>query len=323
MHGHVGRPLVPWRRGKTIVSALLALGLALAACSSGGAPTASSTTTGVHSSPNGGQSQIAWGRFDPSGLALFTANADGTNVHALLPGSGYEIPQWSPDGSKLAAVGAGADGLAVGGVGKGNGSGFHLFRAPLAGLNVPCWMWSPDGARLACEAWDNRRPSRNGLYTTRSSDGQDLQRLTRSPDGRHDVPCGYSQDGSRIAFLRPSLADEEQGELMVVNADGTNAHKLGHMKVDGCSWSPDGRTILTGAEGFLYRVSMNGSASRIRIQASGLASRAAWSSDGSRIIFSLDAGGGQKDIYTMLANGSNLIQITNTPSDEEFGTWRP
>ena len=51
------------------------------------------------------------------------------------------------------------------------------------------------------------------------------------------------------------------------------------------------------------------------------ATRGAWSPDGSWIVFSRVASTGE-DIYIVRNDGTNLHQVTNTPSqDEEFGEW--
>ena len=107
--------------------------------------------------------------------------------------------------------------------------------------------WSPDGSRLACEGWDDTDLSRNGIYTVRSSDGGDLARVTTSPDGAHDIPTDYSPDGRQIVFVRGKPGDEANSTLMVVNVDGSGARALSDQNLRWGRWSPDGKTILSGA----------------------------------------------------------------------------
>ena len=45
-----------------------------------------------------------------------------------------------------------------------------------------------------------------------------------------------------------------------------------------------------------------------------------WSPDGTRIVFCMDIHG-QEDIYTANADGSNLVQVTNTPEFENGPDW--
>jgi Tol biopolymer transport system component len=97
------------------------------------------------------------------------------------------------------------------------------------------------------------------MYTVRASDGGGLIRVTTSPGGGHDVPWDYSPDGRQIVFLRDNLVDEEHNTLMVVNVDGADPRVLTDRKVGlACRWSPDGKTILTEADGSLLLVPVDG-----------------------------------------------------------------
>ena len=61
--------------------------------------------------------------------------------------------------------------------------------------------WSPDGERLACEAYGVDDRGRNGIYSIRVSDGGGLTRITSNPGGE-DIPGDYSPDGTRLVFFR-------------------------------------------------------------------------------------------------------------------------
>ena len=151
--------------------------------------------------------------------------------------------------------------------------------------------------------------------------------MTTSPAGAHDIPGDYSPDARKIVFVRSGLADEVQHALMVVNVDGSDEHALTDRKVGAAgSWSPDGRTILTDADGSLLLVRVDGSQPNpitIDEATDGFALRGAWSPDGDWIVFSLTVNAGYSDIYIMRKDGTDLHQITDTPGqDEEFGDWR-
>jgi Tol biopolymer transport system component len=302
-----------------LVALFFALGAAACGTSQSGAATTARRGSPSDSASTSATGHIVYGRFDPEGVALFTANADGTGTMPLLPGSGAEQPHWSPDGTKLAI--AGFDRVVVGGVVNADGTGYHLFDSPDATLNLACVVWSPDSTRLACEGFDEAHPTRNGVYTVRATDGGDLQRVTT----HRDIPCAYSPDGSRLGLIRTNPGDEEHSELLVVAVDGTSERRLVTKKVGlACDWSPDGQTILTERNGSLLLVNLNGRVTEIPDEAPGssVATRAAFSPNGSSIIFSLDLGD-QLDIYTMRVDGSDLVQITDSPADEEFGDWGP
>jgi Tol biopolymer transport system component len=112
---------------------------------------------------------------------------------------------------------------------------------------------------------------------------------------------------------------------VVANIDGSGERAITDGKVGmWCSWSPDGKTILTEANGSLLLVPLDGSQPRpIRIVADApvTATRGAWSPDGAWMVFSRVTSTGE-DIYTVRRDGTNLHQVTDTPGqDEEFGDW--
>jgi Tol biopolymer transport system component len=268
---------------------------------------------------------LAYGRFSPDGTHVFTANTDGTDERELLS-SVAEGPRFSPDGRRLVVVVESPQGLIFSGFVNPDGSNFMRLDSPDPTLNLGCGSWSPDGSRLGCEAWDDTDVTRQGVYTVRASDGGDLTRVSTSPAGTHDGYCGgHSPNGRQLLFLRADLPDEEQATMMVVNVDGSDERPLIAQKVGlWCDWSPDGKTILTEANGSLLLVPVDGSqpsAIEIAADAPVTATRAAWSPDGTWIVFSRVTSTGE-DIYIMRKDGTNLHQVTDTPGqDEEFGEW--
>ena len=283
--------------------------------------------------PNG---QIVLGRFDPAlgDTVSFTVNPDGSHEQQLFPGTS-EVPRWSPDGTQVALLARCTDGeenCAVTIVDPDTGT-FRQLKAPDPSLFTACPFWSSDGTRLACEGFGEPDPSRNGIYTIRSSDGGGLTQVTSNPGG-DDIPGDYSPDGNQIAFARmdPTRPPGGNQAVFVVNVDGSGLRRItpwglaDSRRGSGGSWSPDGRRILFGAHGFLYVVHPDGTGLRpIRLDTGGsayYAFQAGWSPDGSRIVFSMyPRKGGRDDIYTAKADGTDLVQVTNTPDFEEFVDW--
>jgi Tol biopolymer transport system component len=268
--------------------------------------------------------RLAYGRFSPDGTHVFTANTDGTDEQALLP-SIAEGPRFSPDGRRLAVVVESPQGLIFFGLVNPDGSDFVRFDSPDPTLNLGCVTWSPDGSRLACEAWDDTDVTRHGIYTVRASDGGDLTRVTTSPVGTKDLgPGAYSPDGRQLVFVRANLPDDEHPRLMVVNVDGSDERPLIAQEVGGGNrWSPDGKTILTESNGSLLLVPLDGGQPTAIYIRKGpvIATGGAWSPDGTWIVFSRVTSSGE-DIYIMRRDGTNLHQVTDTPGqDEEFGEW--
>src|SRR5579885_2904415 len=59
----------------------------------------------------------------------------------------------------------------------------------------------------------------DGLYTV-AGDGGTPQRIWTAPAGQRATEPRWSPDGGRIAFIGPD------GNVWVINADGTNAHAV-------------------------------------------------------------------------------------------------
>ena len=194
--------------------------------------------------PNG---QIIFGRFstDLGDFQIFTANPDGTSQIQLLPRVA-ECPRWSPNGTRILVCAAKPGGLLRPATVRPDGSGFTLLDNPDPTLNLACWAWSPSGARLGCEGWDDVNPGLAGVFTVRSSDGGGLVRVTANPYGAHDIPGDYSPGGSTIVFLRNNDPSTETGALFVVNTNGSGLRRITawNFAEDPGSWSPDGKSIL-------------------------------------------------------------------------------
>ena len=254
-----GRTAAPRRR---LSISILAAAFVMTAC--GGQGIAPSTESVATSGPSGASTtaadpspttppaalpagRLVYGQWIGDVGTIFTSNPDGTDITPLLPTGTGEQPRWSPDGRHISIVAENGDGLVFVGLIDPDGSHYVQFDSPGPRLNLGCLAWSPDGSRLACEGWDDTDLSRNGIYTVRSSDGGDLARVTTSPDGAHDIPTDYSPDGHQIVFVRGKPGDEANSTLMVVNVDGSGARALSDQNLRQGRWSPDGKTILSGA----------------------------------------------------------------------------
>jgi Tol biopolymer transport system component len=282
--------------------------------------------------PNG---QIVFAREDPAidDLTAFTINPDGTHESALLPGLPGECPRWSPDGTKITVPALTEDGQVTVATVNADGTGYTLLGpAPDPLLNLGCSTWSPDGTRLAVEGFNDEHPELAGIYTERSSDGGDLVRVTDNPFDDADLVGDYSPDGTQISFSRAKpIRGGDAFALFVVNTDGSGLRQLTPYRVAGesSSWSPDGKQILINSRlGALIAVNVDGTGLRV-IPIQGVRGvyfvfGPGWSPDGTRIVFPMFLPStGQVDIFTVRANGTDLVQVTDTPDGEEFADWGP
>jgi TolB protein len=261
------------------------------------------------SGPNG---RIVFSRVvQDDDTVTYTVNPDGTRMQRLFAGfSGF--PRWSPDGSQVALLAPCTDGeenCAVTIVDPDTGI-FREFKWPDPALETHCGFgWSPDGKRLACESFGVTDPSRNGIYTIRSSDGGGLTRVTSNPGG-DDIPGDYSPDGKRLVFSRadPSRPANANVALFVVNLDGTGLRRITPWGLpffeDAGRWSPDGKTILFDDTKSVYVVHPDGTGLAKIPLLTGTFSRLQnpdWSPDGTKIVLSL---------FTKRGSGTRLAGST-------------
>ncbi len=280
-------------------------------------------------------------RGDPG--SLFTIDADGRNeklIHQAWDGIGL-----SPDGQTLLSPTLAPDGrlLPLLVATDGSGEGFLALNDPTLQMGVT--DWSPDGARLVFEAWDDTDQSRKGIYTV-SRSGSDIVRLTTA-GWRRDFPAyagAYSPDGGRILFLRPASEVDGDGvsmNLFVVKADGTGLVQLNPAGTNtilfgpsGASdWSPDGKQVVfVGSDGDFWKtdrhavftVAVDGSQLK-RITPWGDFLSVQWSPDGKTLAFTMATPTTKYQIYTARPDGSDLKQITSSDDGTlSFGPmWSP
>jgi WD40-like Beta Propeller Repeat len=220
---------------------------------------------------------------------LSTINADGSGLTVLSPDSLFDgEPAWSPDGARIAWVHG--DDIAVT---NADGSGTVNLTNGVGRNASP--SWSPDGSRLAFTS--TRESELPQLFTMRA-DGSDVTRLTEGsalypawspagdriafsgdsggvgglfqirPDGSglarlttailYDYSPAWSPDGSRIAFHR-IWGRNRDGDIFLMNADGSDITMLTHYTGVAPAWSPDGSKIVYRKDpGDLYFIAVDG-----------------------------------------------------------------
>ena len=249
---------------------------------------------------------ISFGRHDSAqdDTVPYVINPDGTHERRLRD-EVHEATFWSPNGNQVGFT----DGVI-----NADGTGFRSFDNAFDPLFVPCWAWSPDGNRCLAEGWDDSDASRNGLYLLNASARTRPVQLTH----HRDVPGRFSRDGSMVAFNR-------DGDLWIVAIDGTGERLVADLDLEpgALSFSPDDKTILTASGGVLYRIDVaTGAKTTIRIVGERNATiwDGVYSPDGTRILIRRPQVNGA-DLYTMRVDGTNLVRLTTTPTDERFVDW--
>ena len=285
---------------------------------------ASATATTAGAMPSG--ELIAFERSVPGAEErdLYAVGADGGEPRLLHSPGGY--PHWSPDGSAL-AFGACLNPpdctTAVALLDRSTGD-VHGHSMPDPNLFTACTIWAPSGKKLACEGNSEVNPGRNGVYTIRASDGRGLTRMTSNPGGI-DIPLAYSPDGSQLLLARTRSSGSADQALFVTPISGGQPRRItpwGYTD-DFASWSPDGRTIVFGTNGALYRVGPDGHGlAEITLKLpDGSKAQAAFdvsfSPGGERIVFSL--GSPDPGLYAARADGGDVMKLTD--AEDHHANW--
>jgi Tol biopolymer transport system component len=273
---------------------------------------------------------------------IYTVNPDGSSLRRLtkdIPAS-PRFPAWSPDGTQIAFNGGhiwvmGADGS--------NPRTLTPNKLSLQGTERPRWL--PDGKRVA---FDHSVSEYEGpdIYTV-DLDGSNLTNITNTPKKVSEYRFDFSPDGSQMCLDR-YVSDPRKPQkdgLYVMNTDGSNPTRLTHSDFNYCAWSPDGTKIAYSSNHFsehdvldtdVYVINPDGSGKTNLTNTRATDQYPQWSPDGTKIVFSSDrhnaipADGFESattlpsDIYTVDADGSDVVRVTKTPSvSESLPDWQP
>ena len=335
-------------RWAIVLAAALAT-LGLPACGGGddateASPAGSSEPTGP--STNRAEGRIVFQRYDPStdGPVTYTVDPDGGDLRPLFLDGNSEMARWSPDGTVI-NVFCCDDGMVAHLVDPRTGKMETALPPPDPDIETFCGgAWSPDGERLACEAYGVDDRARNGIYSIRVSDGGGLTRITSNPGGE-DIPGDYSPDGTRLVFFRVE-ANDDTG-IFVTNVDGTGlveiSGRLDDISPDDIAegnWSPTGDQILFAARRSddhhktIWVVNADGTSLHeleIDPKCGGLWSdpeavgcySPAWSPDGTKIVYVRSTPEGEDEgIYIANADGSGSVRVTDDEDDQpDWGAY--
>ena len=287
------------------------------------------------------------------GVPLFRALPDGTQVTTINRRPGF-FSDWRADGRRIAFDFFQANGAPQIATMKPDGSdlrvltsGPHVHEAP---------SWSPNGRRIVFgyspDLFDEEAPEdfETRLWTMRA-DGSHARPLPMRRPG-FDAEARYSPNGRWIAFARlrqPAKKRElVQTAIFIVKAKGGRVRRLTRWAdypdqptprdayPEHPTWSPDSRWIVfnLGPNGTIQAIRRNGRDRHTILAArEGFGAHKPWySPDGTRLLFMCETqgtlpeppDGHNEDICVANADGSNVINLTNTPKVfENWPSWGP
>lgn len=304
---------------------------ALALIVTGSAAATAGATFPGHNGP------IAFRQFDFAiglGVPLFRALPDGTQVTVLTDRPGF-FSDWRADGRRIAFDFFDSDGNEQIATMTADGDDLRTITSGPGFHEVP--SWSPDGSRIVFDFSPDPDPNAPGFQTrlwTMRADGSQARPLPMWPAG-FDVEPRYAPNGRWIVFDRLTFTSdgEQRQAVFIVGAQGGRARQLTpwELNAEHPTWSPDSRWItFASPEGTIEAMRPDGRRRHTILAATdSLGGHKPWfSPDGSRMLFMCAItdphGNYNEDICVMNADGSNLVNLTNTPGTfENWPSWGP
>jgi TolB protein len=273
--------------------------------------------------PGIASTQIAFVSSRTGTKEIWVMDYDGANQRPLTSLRTISLtPRWSPDANRIAftcfepANGIRSPQICMYSMDAGKVISFPRFRGTNSAPS-----WSPDGSQLIFSSSMLGNPE---LFVTDANGGRP-KRLTFS-NGANTSPAWNPKTGQTVVFV------SDRGgipKLFSMNADGTNSAEIdvpdkGYL-IDP-AWAPNGQLLCFSwrrPEGNYDLYLMEAATHQIveLTRDSGRNERPSWAPDGRHIVFE-STRGGTRQIWVMLADGSQAHQLT-TQGHNESPNWSP
>jgi len=190
-------------------------------------------------SPDGMRIAFAHAVPSTSQPVISTMAADGSGSITDLTSEiwGAYLPTYTPDGSRITSVSTQAGFIGV--VRIMNSDGTHNRRLTRPDLEGSPADISPDGQHILVVNHEST-PLWNEIFRM-NLNGTGLTNLSNPGKSHHDIPGTYSPDGTKIVFSSDRLSHNLSLDLFIMNADGSDIHRIASgLTVGGC---PDGNCV--------------------------------------------------------------------------------
>ena len=182
-------------------------------------------------------------------------------------------------------------------------------------------------------AFTTNRDSNDEIYLV-NADGTGLTRLTSDP--AVDLQPTWAPDGSRLAF---SSNRSGPYNIYVMDADGKNVVNLSQSQSTDFlpAWSPDGTRIafvrdmgsIAAGAWEIFVMDADGGNQVNLTNNIDIAAYPDWSPDGNKIVFESDRDFDVDptelafEIFSMQADGTNVVNLSNNDAEDEGPSWSP
>lgn len=260
---------------------------------------------------------------DGNSAEIYIMNADGSAETRLTHNKCQDLtPDLSPDGSHLVFI-SNRDGRVDIYQMNTNGSGVIRLTNTVAEDAYP--FYSYDGSKIV---YSSKQGGNWEIYLM-DADGSNQTRITNTPENE-EWPH-LSHDLSKIVYGTGAFPNFD---IYLMNSDGSNPTPFVTLPGGQAlpKWSPDGNTIahnygffegdFSNWSGDIYLINSDGTSHR---KITGTSQKCInespyWSKDGNKLVFQSNRTGNFQ-IYTMDADGSNQVRLTNHQGNDYWPCW--